>query len=80
MDPHTIAKKLRPLIPKKVGNLIEVRELADPETQLLIDHQIIHLGRKHLGDYKNKPLLSLPPEPKSNGVFKLGNVIYEKEK
>ena len=80
MDPHTIAKKLRPLIPKKVGNLIEVRELADPETQLLIDHQIIHLGRKHLGDYKDKPLLSLPPESKSNGVLKLGNVIYEKEK
>lgn len=80
MQPEEIAKKLQPIIPEEIRRLVEAREYSDFETQKLIDMHFIHLARKYLGDYKNKPLLSLPPKSKSNGVFQLGNIVYEKEK
>ena len=34
----------------------------------------------HLGDFRKRPLLSLPPRTKSKGSIHLGRILYEGEK
>ena len=80
MHPLEIAKKLKPIIPDTVNRLSTAREYSDVDSQNLIDMQLIHLGRKYLGDYANKPLLSLPPESIAKRKFHFGNILYDKER
>lgn len=80
MDIEKIAKKLEPLAPDEVEHWRRTRELVDSDMQSLLDKQIISLAHQRLGGFHKKPLLSLPPENKSKGVFHLGKVLYENEK
>jgi len=67
-------------MPEKVAHWLSARDMADPELQTLIEKQIVWEAQKRLGDYRRKMLLSLPPEKKSNGLFNLGTILYEKDK
>ncbi|MBL4653823.1 MAG: ATP-binding protein [Flavobacteriales bacterium] len=71
---------MKPIIPDTVNRLTAAREYSDVDAQNLIDMQLIHLGRKYLGDYTNKPLLSLPPESVAKRKFHFGNILYDKER
>lgn len=80
MNIEKIIEKLRPLNPETIQRLMKNREFADPEMKTLIEKQILQTAYKHLGNFHNKLLLSLPPEKKAKGSISLGTVIYEKEK
>ena len=80
MNIEKITKKLQPLMPEKVIQLMKSRELADPELKALIEKQIISMAYKTFGDFHNKILLSLPPEKKAKGSINLGTILYDKEK
>ena len=80
MDVERLARKLKPLRPKEVGHWLRARDLADPKLRALIDRQIIHTAHEVLGDFRQKILLSLPPATVAKGPFRLGTVLYEKEK
>ena len=77
MHPHKLVSKLRPLIPDKVSHWLRARETADPDLKTLLDKQIYFTGQRLLGDYRNKILLSLPPEAMSKGEFNLGTIQYD---
>jgi len=77
MDIEKIAHKLEPLAPDEVEHWRKTRELVDAEMKGLLDKQIISLAYQKLGDFHKKPLLSLPPENKSKGIFNLGAILYE---
>lgn len=80
MDIEKLARKLEPLIPDEVGHWLRVRDLADPDIKDLVAKELISAAYTHLGDFRQKPLLSLPPQKKARGSIHLGRVIYEKEK
>ncbi len=80
MNIETIAKKLRPLMPERIDQLMKSRAFADPDLKTLIENEILLLAYQNLGNFERKILLSLPPEKKSKGTIELGRVLYEKEK
>ena len=80
MDVFKVSKKLQPIMPNKVSSLMKSRELADPDLKALIEKQIISMAYKTFGDFRNKILLSLPPENKSKGQINIGTIVYDKEK
>ena len=80
MNIEKVIDKLKPLMPETVQRLVKNREFADPEMKTLIEKQILQTAYKHLGNFHNKLLLSLPSEKKAKGSINLGTVIYEKEK
>ena len=80
MNIEKVIEKLRPLSPEVIQRLMKNREFADPELKTLIEKQILQTAYKHLGNFHNKLLLSLPSEKKIKGSIDLGTVIYEKEK
>lgn len=80
MNPEKIASKLKPLMPEKISQWMQARELADPELKSLIEKQIISTAYKTFGDFQSKILLSLPSENKSAGTINLGTIVYDKEK
>ncbi len=80
MNIEKVIDKLRPLNPDTIQQLMKNREFADPEMKTLIEKQILQIAYKHLGNFHNKLLLSLPPEKKAKGSISLGTIIYEKEK
>ena len=80
MDIEAIARKLEPLMPREVRHWMRARDLADPELKTLIEKQIVSQAHKHLGNFRRKPLLSLPPERVAKGEIQLGKIIYEKDK
>src|SRR6185295_8261159 len=80
MDIEKLARKLKPLIPETVNQWLNARETADSDLKALIDKQIAFQAQRLLGDYREKVLLSLPPESKIKGPIHLGKVQYEKEK
>ncbi len=75
-----IARKLKPLMPEEVKHWLRLRETAESDMQGMLDRHIVATAYKKLGDFRNKILLSLPPEKKSKGAIKLGNVVYDKER
>ena len=80
MTVETIARKLQPLMPQQVKHWMRVRDTADPELKSLIEKQIISMAYRYLGDFRNRILLSLPPEKKAKGSIDLGTVLYDKER
>ncbi len=80
MTIETIARKLQPLMPQQVQHWMRVRDTADPELKVLIEKQIISMAYRYLGDFRNRILLSLPPEKKAKGSIDLGTVLYDKER
>ena len=80
MNIETVAKKLRPLMPERVDQLMKSRAFADPDLKTLIENEILHLAYHNLGNFERKILLSLPPEKKSKGAIELGRILYENEK
>jgi uncharacterized protein DUF87 len=80
MDTETLARKLKPLMPKEVEHWLRVRNTAEPDLRGLIDRQIETKAREKLGDYENKALLSLPHKSRIKGPIHVGTVLYEKEK
>jgi len=80
MEIEKIARKLQPLMPDEVRHWMHARDLAEPDMKALIDKQILSMAHRVLGDFRNKVLLSLPPEKKSKGTFHLGTVIYDDKK
>ena len=80
MDIERIARKLEPLRPEDVRHWMRVRDLADPDLRSLLEKQIVSTAHRVLGDFRGKPLLSLPPEEKARGTFNLGTIVYEKDK
>ena len=78
MDTNSLLQKLEPLIPDKVRNWRRTRDTADPETNSLIDRAIAEAAYQLLGDFREKILLSLPPENRSKGAINLGTVVYDK--
>ncbi|MCH8149668.1 MAG: DUF87 domain-containing protein, partial [Planctomycetes bacterium] len=78
MDTNSLLRKLEPLIPDKVRNWRRTRDTADPETNSLIDRAIAEAAYQLLGDFREKILLSLPPENRSKGAINLGTVVYDK--
>ncbi len=80
MDIERIARKLEPLRPEDVRHWMRVRDVADPDLRSLLEKQIVSTAHEVLGDFRRKPLLSLPPEKKARGAFHLGTILYEKDK
>ena len=80
MDVEKLAGKLEPLIPDEVRHWLRVRDLAGPDVKDLVEKELISAAYAHLGDFRKKPLLSLPPKKKAKGSIHLGRIIYEKEK
>ena len=80
MDILDIARKLEPLMPEQIKHWLQARDTADPDLRALIDKQIVHSAHGVLGDFRSKPLLSLPPKAKARGAINLGTLLYEKEK
>ena len=76
MDVFKLATLLRPLIPDTVNNLLDHRKLADAPRRQRIDHEIEQLAQKHLGDYRDRLLLSLPPRNNIRGELDLGVVAW----
>jgi hypothetical protein len=79
MDAETVARKLRPLMPHQVDRWMSARQVANAELRALIDRQIFETASQVLGDYKNKPLLSLPAKALAAGPLNVGTVVYEKD-
>lgn len=67
-------------MPQKVDHWLRVMDRGSPRLKALMETAIITHAQNHLGDYRNKLYLSLPPESLSRGSINLGNVIYEKER
>ncbi len=80
MELHSVALKLEPLEPKAVAYWRAMRERTEPEHKSLLDEALLILAGKRLGDWRNKILLSLPPENLLKGSIQLGNVIYDNER
>lgn len=80
MDIERLAQKLAPLLPEEVKRWRRLRDTGDPELVPLLDQQLARLAYKHLGDFRTKILLSLPPEKLIQGEFSLGRILYEQEK
>jgi len=80
MEIEKLARKLEPLMPMQVASWMKVRDVADPETRALIEKQIVIAAYRALGDFRKKPLLSLPPEKLCQGAFHLGTVQYERSR
>ncbi len=80
MTIESVARKLQPLMPQQVKHWMRVRDTADPELKAMIEKQIITMAYRYLGDFRNKILLSLPPEKKAKGSIDLGTVVYDKER
>ena len=80
MDIEKLARKLEPLIPDQVQHWLRVRDLADPDLKSLVEKEIVSTAYKLLGDFRKKPLLSLPPRKKSKGSIHLGKILYNGEK
>ena len=78
MNIEKIASKLKPLNPEKVSYWLKAMELADPDLKSLFEKQIISTAYRLLGDFRNKILLSLPPEKKCKGSINLGTILYDK--
>ena len=78
MDSDYLLRKLEPLIPDKVRHWRRVRDTADAETNTLIDRTVAETAYQLLGDFREKILLSLPPEHRSKGAINLGSVVYDK--
>lgn len=74
MNPLDLARKLRPLIPQEIDQLVNARATADAKLCRLIDQQLVLLGRKHLKS--SALLLSLPPPERCQGTLHLGTVQY----
>ncbi len=69
-----------PLMPEQVQHWMRARDTADTELKAMIEKQIISAAYRYLGDFRNRILLSLPPEKKAKGPINLGTVIYDKER
>ena len=80
MDLEKLARKLEPLIPDKVQHWLRVRDLADPDIKDLVEKELISAAYTHLGDFRKKLLLSLPPRSTARRSIKLGTVLYEADK
>lgn len=80
MEFEKLIRKLEPLATKKVNHLLRVREAADPRMKTMIESHLTQEAYRRLGNFRNKILLSLPPENKSGGAFHLGKIQYEQEK
>jgi len=80
MEFRKILRKLEPLMPQQVGRWTRLLDVARSEVTELIERQIVHTAYQTLGDFRNRLLLSLPPENKAKGVLNLGTVIYESPK
>ena len=57
-----------------------MRDFADADIKSLVERELMGAAHHHLGDFRNKILLSLPPENKARGEINLGTIQYEKEK
>ena len=80
MDVERLASKLDPLMPREVGHWLRARDLADADTKALIEKQIVSVAYQRLGDFRKKPLLSLPPQSKARRSIRLGTILYEADK
>jgi len=80
MELSQILRKLQPLMPEQVEHWLQTLDTAQPEVKALLERQIWYTAHKVLGDFRNKILLSLPPEKKARGIFHLGTVLYDQEK
>lgn len=77
---ETLIRKLQPLVPAKADHWLKVLEAADPEARALVQSDVMHHARRHLGEFRSKLLLSLPTSSKAKGPIGLGAVVYEKDK
>ena len=80
MDIDKLIRKLEPLIPEKAERWRRSMDFADVEVKGLLEKDIIGVAYRLLGDFRKKPLLSLPSRGKAKGSIHLGAVIYEIEK
>lgn len=80
MDVERLARKLAPLMPEQIQKWMRARDLADSELRGLIEKQIFATAHRVLGDFRSKPLLSLPPTARIKGEFDLGTVLYDESK
>jgi len=80
MDILKLARKLEPLMPNEVTHWLNSLDLVDEHVKDLIEKEIVYNAQKHLGNYRNKLLLSLPSKSKARGLFNLGTIVYEKDK
>lgn len=80
MDVGKLISKLEPLVPERAERWRRALDLADSEMKDLIEKEIIRTAYKVLGDFRRRPLLSLPPKTAGRASINLGTVIYEKEK
>ena len=67
-------------MPKQVQQWVRTLDVAQPEVRELVERDIRITAHRVLGDFRNKLLLSLPPERVARGALHLGTVLYEKEK
>lgn len=75
-----ILRKLEPLLPEKVRAWRRSLDLVDADLRVLVEKQILATAHKRLGNFRNRLLLSLPPEDLIRGKLNLGTVLYEREK
>lgn len=80
MDVKRIARKLEPLMREKVQRWLWGRDLAALETRSLLDKQIVATAQRKLGDFRNRILLSLPPQAVARRKIKLGTVLHAGER
>lgn len=65
---------------EQVQSWLRARDTADPDFKSLLDKQILSTAYDVFGDFREKILLSLPPEPRIRGPIRLGNVVYNEER
>ncbi len=78
MDPEYLLSKLEPLIPDQVRHWRRIRDTAGADSSALIDRAIAEAAHRHLGEYREKILLSLPPKQRARGAFHLGTILYDR--
>ena len=80
MEVERLLSKLKPLMPDQVLAWQRARDTAEPEFKSLLDKQILSTGYRLFGDFRDKILLSLPPEARIRGPIRLGNVVFDQER
>lgn len=67
---------LEPLMPDQVRAWRRSLDLSDPDLKRLLEKEILATAHDRLGDFRSKPLFSLPPRQKARGEIHLGMILY----
>jgi hypothetical protein len=80
MQLDRVLEALDPLIPDRVRQWRHMLDLVDADTRESLEKHIRLTARRMLGEYRKLMLLSLPPQHRSRGEFRLGSVLYDRER